>query len=195
MMDDYLDALIRSTLPFGLGVAALFWLILFVANHLVVARARAANDAQSTVEMQGEAELRRASRPMFLLMQIALFAFVFVAGAALGGVAATFFIGGQLVAVAFSLGLNVQSLLAARVLAAGQGVEGVLALTQAYLWQQASQRMAGAALSSLLLGCMLAHAALFGGAFVLGATAAGFLRRARMTGVPGGGANAAGPSP
>ena len=38
----------------------------------------------------------------------------------------------------------------------------------------------GAGVTSLLLGFALAHAALLGGAFILGSTAAGFLRRARQ---------------
>lgn len=181
-MERYLDALVHSALPFDVGVAVALWLAVFAANHLVVARARAANDAQSTVAMQGTASLRRGSQPAFLLLQAALAAFVIAAGFMLGGIASTFFIGGQLVAAAFNLGLNVQSLLAARTLAGGQGVQGSLALSEAYAWRQASQRMAGAALASVLLGLLLAHAAPFGGALILGSTAAGFRRKARRAG-------------
>ena len=181
-MDRYLDALAHSALPFDVRVAVVLWLALFVANHLVVARARAANDAQAAVAMQGAAALRRGSQPLFLLLQVVLAAFVFAAGFLLGGVGAAFFVGGQLVAIAFSLGLNVQSLLAARVLARGQGVQGSLELSEAYAWRQSAQRMAGVALTSALLGVVLAHAAPFGGALILGSTAAGFLRRARRAG-------------
>jgi hypothetical protein len=179
-MDRYLEALATSALPFDVGIAASIWGVLFVANHLVVARARATNDTQSMIALQGSASLRRGSQPMFVLLQVVVAAFVFAAGAAIGGVAATFFIGGQLVAVASNLGLNVQSLAAARTLASQQGVDGSLVLSEAYLWRQSSQRMAAAGVTSLLLGFALAHAALLGGAFILGSTAAGFLRRARQ---------------
>lgn len=125
-MDRYLEALATSALPFDVGIAASIWGVLFVANHLVVARARATNDTQSMIALQGSASLRRGSQPMFVLLQVVVAAFVFAAGAAIGGVAATFFIGGQLVAVASNLGLNVQSLAAARTLASQQGVDGSL---------------------------------------------------------------------
>lgn len=179
-MNPYLHTLVDSTMPFGVGVAIASWVAMFVINHLLVLRSRAANDAQSAIIMEGKERLRRGSQSLFIVLQLLFAAAVFLVAYLLGDVAWPFFAGGQLVSVAFTLGLNLQGLLWGRSLARGGRVRGSLTLSADTLFTQMAQRMFGAAVTSVALGLLLAHAAPLGGALLLGSTAAGFLRRARQ---------------
>lgn len=179
-MEAYVYWLSQSRLPFGVGVTVASWVVLFAVNHLLVRRARAENEAQATVVMEGKALLRRGSQPLFVLLQLLFAAALFFVAGVLGGVAFTFFAGGQLVSIAFTLGLNLQSLLSARSLVRDGGAQGSLTLSTDYVFAQGAQRMAGAAVTSALLGVLIAHAAPLGGALLLGSTAAGLQRRSRQ---------------
>ena len=179
-MSPYLYTFVYSTLPFGVGVTVTSWAAMFVINHLLVLRARAANDAQSIVIMEGQEQLRRGSRPLFVMLQLLFAAAVFFVAYMLGGVAWPFFAGGQLVSISFTLGLNLQALLWGRALARDGRARGSLTMSTEALYMQMAQRMFGAAVTSAALGVLLAHAAPLGGALLLGSTAGGFLRRARQ---------------
>lgn len=179
-MTPYLHTLVDSTLPFGVGVTVASWLAMFVINHLLVLRSQAANDAQSIVIMEGRERLRRGSQPLFVLLQLLFAAAVFLVAYLIGDFAWTFFAGGQLVSIAFTLGPNLQALLWGRSLTRAGRAQGSLTLSTEALYMQMAQRMFGAAVTSVALGLLLAHAAPLGGTMLLGSTAGGFLRRARQ---------------
>jgi hypothetical protein len=175
----YVTAFEHSRLPFGVGVAALIWLVLFIANLLVARRVARASDSQAVIVAEGRAALRRGFLPLYVFVQVSMAAMVFPVSAFVGE---PFFVvlgGGQLVCVIFVLGLNVHSLLSITAMARANAVEGQLKLSVAFSFRQVAQRLIGAAVTCVLLALLLAHLALLGGAVLLGATAAGHLRRAR----------------
>jgi hypothetical protein len=172
--------LLYSQLPFGASTIALLWLVLFVANHLVARRVRLWTDAQTLVVAEGKQQLRRAFQPRYFVLQIVFASGVFLAGFCIGSFAFPFFAGGLLVSVIYTLGLNIQGALAARSMLRGRGVEGALKFSTAFAYRQMAQRMTGGAIVCLLLGLVLPHLALLGGALLLGSTSAGYLRRARQ---------------
>ena len=97
----------------------------------------------------------------------------------LGRAAFVFFAGGMIVASACGVGLSAQGLLTARALARPDAVNGAVTFSTASAFRHMAHRAAGAAVPCLLMGLVLAHLALLGGAFFLASTASGYLRKAR----------------
>jgi len=178
-LDSYATSLLESQLPFGTSIAALAWAALFVANHRVIRSLRAANDAQRSIAAENWSVLRRGSEPKHIVIQIIFAGFVFLFGLILGGGAYVFFVGGLIVAIAYMLALNLQGLLSARALAQPNAATGTLTFSTASAFRHMAHRAAGGAFASFVVGLLLAHLALLGGAFFLASTAAGCLRRAR----------------
>lgn len=177
-MDTYLASLFDSELPFDPWVAALTWLVLFVANQGCARSARAAHDAQKFISVEDWGALRRGFEPKYMLAQLLLASGVFVFGFFLGRPAFAFFAGGLIVAKTCALSLNVQSIFSARALAVSGAAEGSVTLSTALALRQAAQRLGCSALACLLMGLVVLHLALLGGALILASGAWGFLRRA-----------------
>jgi hypothetical protein len=162
-----------------MGTAAIFWSVLFLISHLVARRARTASDAQAVVVVEGRKALGRGFQPRYILAQLVFAASLMLVAFYLGEPAFVFFVGGMLVSVIFTLGLNIQSFLSAAGMARGNAATGQLTLSTAFSFRQMAQRMLGAAIICLLLALTLAHLAPMGGVLLLGSTAAGYFRRAR----------------
>ncbi|MEO7326707.1 MAG: hypothetical protein ABIW82_17945 [Dokdonella sp.] len=179
-MDSYLATIINSHLPFDAWIAAALWCALFLASHLVARRARAASKVLAIVVVEGRDALSRGFQLRYVMAQIALAGSLLLTSLLLGEPAFVFFVGGLIVAVAFTLGMNVQSLLAVAAMARANAASGQLKLSTAFSFRQLAQRLLGSAIICALLALALAHLALLGGAFFLGSTAAGYARRARQ---------------
>jgi hypothetical protein len=178
-LQSYLALLVESQLPFNPWVAALAWLALFLANHGVAMATRAANEAQSLVGAEDWSILRRGSAPQYVLAKILFTGIVFLLAYQLGSTAFVFLGGGYIVAVACTVGLNTQGLLSARAMAQPNAGKGTVIFSTPLAFRHGAQRLCGVALACCIIGLALAHLALLGGALILGATAQGYLRRAR----------------
>ncbi|MEO6688825.1 MAG: hypothetical protein ABIS07_16945 [Dokdonella sp.] len=178
-MHNYLATIVDSRLPFDAWIAAIVWSLLFLASHLVARRARAVSEAQAVVVVEGRNALSRGFQLKYVIAQCALAGSLLLISFFLGTPAFVFFVGGLIVAVAFTLGLNVQSLLSVAAMARADAATGQLKLSAAFSFRQMAQRMMGSAIICALLALALGHLALLGGAFFLGSTAAGYARRAR----------------
>ena len=177
-LDSYVTSLLNSELPFGPGVAVFAWALLFVANQWIARALRVANDAQRSIVAEDWSALRRGLRPESIVAQAVIAGLVFLVGVQLGGGAYVFFVGGWIVATAFGLALGLQGLLAARALAKPNETTGTLTFRTASALRHTAQRLLGGAFACLVVGLIVAHLALVGGALFLAGTAVGGLRRA-----------------
>lgn len=178
-MEKYVTSLFESALPIEPWVAALVWIVLYLANHRIARSARVANDAQGFLGVEDWSAVRRGFEPKYILTQILFAGIVFLFALLLDGSAFVFFAGGLIAAMACGLALNVQGLLSARALAHPNAAKGALTFATASAFQHMAHRVSGAAIACLFLGLILAHLAPLGGALFLALTASGYLRRAR----------------
>lgn len=181
-MENYLTSLLGSEMPFGPTVVAVVWSILFFANHWFALRAQEANDAQSRISVENPAALRRGRQPRYVATQIIFAALVFLAAIFFGGPFYVFFAGGLLVATTYALTVHLQGWLSAQSLGEPTAGRGSFTFSTSGALRHMSQRSAQGAVGSLVLGLVLGHLALLGGALFLGSNAAGCLRRSRSIG-------------
>lgn len=178
-METYVNQLLESELPFQPWVAALIWMALFVASRWIALSLRAANDAQHAVTVEDWSALRRSLDPKYAVVQILVAGIVFVLALRIGRPAFVFLAGGMIVASAFALGLSAQGLFTARALARPNAVKGSVTFSTAAAFRHMAHRAGGAAVACLLIGLVLAHLALLGGALFLTSTGNSYLRKAR----------------
>jgi len=178
-LENYITSLLESALPFEPWVAALVWVLLFLANHWIARFTRVANDAQNFIAVDDWSALRRGFKPKYIAAQVFFACIVFLVALLLGGSAFVFFAGGLIVAIAYGLALNAQGLLSARAMASPNAANGALVFSMASAFRHMAHRVAGGAFAYFLIGLALAHLALLGGALFLASTAGGYLRRAR----------------
>jgi hypothetical protein len=175
----YVNELLESELPFEPWVAALIWVALLIASRWIAQSLRAANDAQHAVTVEDWSALRRSLEPKYAIARILVAGIVFLLALQLGTPAFAFFAGGMIVASACGVGLSVQGLLTARALARPDAVNGAVTFSTASAFRHMAHRAAGAGVACLLIGLVLPHLALLGGALFLASTASGYLRKAR----------------
>ena len=178
-METYVNDLLASELPFEPWVAALIWVALFIASRWIAQSLRAANDAQHAVTVDDWSALRRSLDPKYAVVQVLVAGIVFALALMLGGPAFVFLAGGMIVASAFGLGLSAQGLFTARALARPNATNGSVTFSTASAFRHMAHRAGGAAVASLLIGLVLAHLALLGGALFLASTGHAYLRKAR----------------
>ena len=178
-METYVNELLASELPFEPWVAALIWVAFLIASRWVAQSLRAANDAQHAVTVEDWGALRRSLEPKDLVVQVLVVGIVFLLASMLGKAAFVFLAGGVIVASAFGLGLSAQGLLTARALALPHAVDGSVTFSTASAFRHMAHRAGGAALACLIIGLVLAHLALLGGALFLASTGNSYLRKAR----------------
>lgn len=179
-MGNYFSTIIHSHLPFDAWIAVAFWCVLFFSSQIIARRARAGSEVLAIVVVEGRKTLSRGFQLKYVIAQIVLAGSLLLASLLLGEPAFVFCVGGLIVSVAFTLGLNVQSLLSVSAMARTNAATGQLKLSTAFSFRQMAQRLLGSAIICALLALALAHLALLGGAFFLGSTAAGYSRRARQ---------------
>lgn len=172
-MESYGTFLLESELPFGLWVAPLVWLTLFFVNHWVSRAVRAANDAQHSLGVDDWTPLRRPFQPRYVAAQILVSVAVFPLAVLVGGSGYIFFAGGFICAIAYVLALNLQGLLSARALARPNAATGKLTFSTSSAFRHTAHRLLGGACASLVVGLVVAHLALLGGAFFLASMAIG----------------------
>src|SRR5437762_9865105 len=95
---------------------------------------------------------------------------------------------------AVSIPLNLRSILFLRALSEPGAAKGSVTLSNHLAVKDHAFQLFGAAAFCLLLGILVAHLALLGGAFFLSATALGYLRKAKGKATCGPPAEPAGPS-
>jgi hypothetical protein len=178
-LENYFTSLFASDLPFGVWAAVLTWVVLFLANQLMLRSVRVANDTQKFVAVEDWSALRRGFKPQYILARLVFVGVVFSVAFLLGHSAFVFFGGGLIVTAACTLSVNAQALLTARAMARPDAAKGFLTFTTPLALRQAAHRFAGAALTCLVIGFALAHLALLGGTLLLSSAALGYLRRAR----------------
>lgn len=178
-MGTYVNELLESELPFEPWVAALIWVALFIASRWIAQSLRVANDAQHAVTVEDWSTVRRSLEPKYLVVQVLAVGIVFVLASMLGRAAFVFLAGGMIVASACGLGLSAQGLFTARALARPNAVNGSVTFSTASAFRHMAHRAGGAALACLLIGLVLAHLALMGGALFLASTGNVYLRKAR----------------
>jgi len=178
----YFDRLLASELPFATEIVIAIWPLLFIVNHLIVRRSRAVDANQNCIVVEDRTALSRASQPKWMLVQVLYAAAVFTVSLYMGSAVFVFFGGGIDVCLICLLALNVQALLSASALRHTGAGEGTLKLSNAYAYRQLGSRLFGAAAACALLGILLAHLALFGGALLCASTATGYYRRANKAG-------------
>jgi hypothetical protein len=171
--------LVDSELPFGPWPVAATWLALFAINFRIARRARALNDALTFVSIGDRTALRRGMQPKYVAGQVVFAALVLAIAIVAGGAPFVFLAGGLITAIAWAVGANLQSLLSARAMSQPGQVSGDVTLSMSYSYRQLAYRCGTGAFVCLLLGMLLAHLALIGGAFMLGMACLGYLRRAR----------------
>lgn len=174
----YWLALLNSDLAFAPWIAIALWAALFVGNHLLARATRALSTSQTVVTVQNRGDLERGFRAQFVLAQAlfgaAIFVFSLLSGArpvyvCLGG--------GLIVSSVCALGLNLQAFLSARAMQRPGALTGSLALSAAYAMRQQVHRLSASALVCTILGAVIAHLSLLGGALLLASTAIGYRRR------------------
>jgi hypothetical protein len=178
-LETYVNELLASELPFDPWVAALIWVALFIASRWVAQSLRVANDAQRAVNVEDWSALRRSLEPKYVVAQVLVVGIVFLLALMLGRAAFVFLAGGMIVASAFGLGLSAQGLFTARALARPNTTNGSVTFSTASAFRHMAHRAGGAAVASLLIGLVLAHLSLLGGALFLASTVNGYLRKAR----------------
>jgi hypothetical protein len=174
----YLHALLSSRLPFASWIAIALWPALFLANRLVAQALLMANDRQTSYALENRHTFKRGSDPLWTLAQVLFAGVVFTVSLYAGGALFVFLGAGLDVSVICILGLNVQALLSTLAMARPGASEGSVKLSTGYAYRQMASRLYGAALMCALMGLLVAHLALLGGALLAAAAATGYLRRA-----------------
>jgi len=175
----YLEMLLSSRLPVAPWVVIAAWLALFVANHVVGKAVRTTNARHSWYAVEGSEALSRALRPPWMLLQMLFAASIFAFCLYAGGAMFVFLAAGLDVSLICVLGMNVDGLLSSRAMQTAGAVDGTAKFSADYMYRRLASRLAGAALTCGLLGLLLAHLALLGGALLCASMASGYWRRAR----------------
>lgn len=177
-MVEYFEALRSRGLALPLEVLPLVWLALYLANSALAQAAQRIDAAQRQVRFEQRERLLRGQRPLMRLVQVLIAALAFAVALLARGAIGVAFAGGIVLQIATIFSLNLQAFLSARALAQSGASQGELRLSPAYAYRQMSARLCGGALLMLLAGLLLPHLAPLGAAYLLFATAMGYLRRA-----------------
>jgi hypothetical protein len=176
----YWPTLLRSDLPFAPWIVVAIWGFLFIGNHLIARAARKASCDQPLVVMQNREVVERGFRMHFVFGQALFAGVIFALTIWLEPHPIFVFLGGGLVvALVCLLGMNLQSLLTSRAAKRSGAATGSLNLSDSYAIRQLTHRLGTGATVCAILGAVLAHLSLWGGALFLGSTALGYRRRIR----------------
>jgi hypothetical protein len=104
---------------------------------------------------------------------------IFGAAAVLGPPAFGFLAGGWVVTTAVSIPITLRRILFQRGLSRPDAASGSVILSYDFAIESLAFELFGAAVFVLILGVCLAHLALLGGAFFIGATAFGYIQKTR----------------
>jgi hypothetical protein len=177
---NYWLTLLDSDLPFAPWIVVAIWGVLFLCNHLVARAARRVSSNQAFVVIENCEVLERGFRPRFVLGQVLFAGLIFALTLwAEPHPVFVFLGGGVIVALVWLLGMNLQALLSSLGARTDGAVTGSLNLSNTYAIRQQMHRTTSGAMVCGILGAVLAHLALLGGALFLASTAVGYRRRMR----------------
>jgi len=177
-MDAYLDALLAPELPLPWWLALALWIVLYAGAHLVAARAHARLRAQSRLILERPEVFERMQRPVGIALAFVLLTAILLAGYPMGEPYTTLITGGLLGMMTMMLGLGLRSLAFADSLV-GEGVDGELRLSPAFMFVNAGHGALAGAAALFAAGIALAQLALVGAAVFLGGVGLGYIDRAR----------------
>jgi hypothetical protein len=180
-MTDYFSALQSNTVPLPFFGVVAVWGLLYLVSHGLAQWQRAISESHpqnfiTTAESSpavGEQSFR------LVLVQVLLTAGIFGAAAFLGPLAFAFLAGGWVVTTAVSIPITLRRILFQRGLLASGAASGSVTLSYDFAIESLAFELFGAAVFVLILGVCLSHLALLGGAFFIGATAFGYIRKTR----------------
>ncbi len=172
-MEAYLNQLESSTLPLPRWVIVIIWLTIFASAHVLLRKNRSLSHAQDFVVTGGPVVAVREPSFGLTFVQLLVTAAVFACASFFSGPIFAFFAGGWVVTTAVSIPLNLRSILFLRALSQPGAAKGSVTLSNQLAVKDQSFQLFGAAAFCLLLGILMAHLALFGGAFFISATAFG----------------------
>lgn len=178
-MDTYLGALERSTIPLPAWALVIFWLVLLLLSHLLARKGRTLSQAQAFVAERVSPGLIREPSTRLLTAQILFSAAVFTLAFSIGGPGFIFFAGGWVVTAAAGVAINLRSVLFLSAISRPGAAQGAVTYSDFLAVRNRAFHLFGAAALCFLLGALLAHLALLGGALFLAATGVGYLRKAR----------------
>ena len=179
LMKTYISELESSTIPLPLWGVAVIWLIIFASAHVLFRKGCGLSHAQDFIVSGGPPGLIREQSVRLTLVQVLFSAAIFAYASFLGGLVFAFFAGGWFVTTAVSISLNLRSILFLRALSEPDAAKGSVTLSDSLAVKDHAFHLFGVAVFCLLVGMLVAHLALFGAAFILSATAFGYLRKAK----------------
>ena len=177
-METYLRELQASRIPLPQWGVVILWLLIFASAQVLFRKSRALSRAQAFVVTGGPPGLVREQSLRLVLVQLLFGGAVLAFASLAGGFIFVFLAGGWVVATAASIPLSFRSVLFLRALSQPGAATGSVTLSSHVAVKDQAFQVFGAATFCLLLGVCFAHLALFGGAFLLLATAFGYLRKA-----------------
>lgn len=178
-MGNYLRHLESRTMPLPIWGVVVSWFILYCCAHILVRKGYAFRRAQNVIVVRPGGVSARPPGLRLILCQLLLTGAIFASASLLGGPFFVFFACGWLVTTAVSIPTGLRSLFFLRAISQREAAKGSVTMSPQLVTRDQAYHLFGAAVFCLLLGVILAHLALIGGALFLSATAIGYQRRAR----------------
>jgi hypothetical protein len=184
-MADYFNALQSNTLPLPFSWVVAVWCMLYLLSHSLAQKQRALAKSHSQTFITTQEPLRSVGEQSWKLVfvQLLLTAGIFGSAALLGPPAFAFLAGGWVVTTAVSIPITLRRILFQRGLSVSGAASGSVTLSYHFAVESLAFELFGAAVFVLILGVVLSHLALLGGAFFIGATAFGYIRKTRRSGL------------
>ena len=178
-MEPYLHNLIANKIPIPHWGVIIIWLIIFICGHVLFRKNRALSRVHNLFVTVEAPEYIKPQSVKILFIQILFAAGIFAFATLYGGPAFEFIAGGWVVTSAVSIPINLHGILFSRALSRPDAVEGSVRLAATLVVKAQAFELLGAAVFCLVLGALLAHLALLGGALFISATAFGYLGKSK----------------
>lgn len=184
-MSEYLNALQSSSLPLPFWGVVVLWCLLYSLSYALAQTQEAvAKSHPQNFIATGEPTGRiREQSWKLACAQVILTGAIFISARLLGGPAFVFLAGGWVVTTAVSIPIALRRILFQRALSDPEAASGSVTLSYDLAIESLAFELFGAAVFVLILGVCLSHLALLGGAFFIGATAFGYIRKTRRPGL------------
>ncbi len=179
-MENYFNNLMSSSLPLPLWVLIIIWFILFIAAHILTWKGNALANQQSFIVTRKTDELVSGQNWRLTVFQILFTSAIFTFATIIGGPFFVFFAGGWIVITAVSIPLNLRSVLYLRAIVQSEAATGSVTISNRLAVKDVAFKLYGLAAFCLILGLVMAHLALLGGALFISATATGYLRKLKQ---------------
>jgi hypothetical protein len=179
-MEKYFAELQASPIPLPKWGVIVLWVVIFCFANVLARKSRAHLGEQQFIINENTAGLIRKESLKLTLIRIALSGAIFAYASFFGGPIFSFTAGGWVVLAAVSISLQMRSYFFLRALSRPDAAKGSVTLSARLVIKQQAFHLFGLAALCLLLGILLAHLALFGGALFISATAYGYLRKTRV---------------